>query len=287
LNPITVTEVLTRYRVGHVQRKTANPRRACIAIDHLDRELGMRRAVSLQDRDFHLYASNRGVSDSTIRRELGVLRAALRYCMRQKLLTEAEAPHIDLPPEAPPRDTWLTEAQVRQLLDTMDKLNGGARMTRAHRFVILALATGSRRRAIEILPWALVDLTDRVIRYDRLAVPQTKKRRVASPIPEWAVPYLERMLRERDGDMVLDHPGSIRTAFETLMKAVSRQTGDPVYQTVNRHALRHTYGTLSLRAGVPLWQVAGLLGDTVETTAAVYGHHAQDNLRQAVNTMRF
>ncbi|MGB1923238.1 MAG: tyrosine-type recombinase/integrase [Alcanivorax sp.] len=287
MNPITVTEVLTRYRVGHVQRNTAAPRRACIAIDHLDGHLGVRHACSLRDRDFHLYAEKRGVSDSTVRRELGVLRAALRYCVRQKLIAVDDVPHIDLPPEAPPADKWLTEAQVRVLLDTMDQLNGGARMTRAHRFVILALATGSRRRAIERLTWDLVNLDDAVVRYDRLPMPQTKKRRVASPIPEWAVPYLRRMLRERDGDYVLDHPGSIRTAFETLMKAVSRISKDPVYATINRHALRHTYGTLSLRAGVPLWQVAGLLGDSVETTAAVYGHHAQDNLRQAANSMRF
>lgn len=280
---LTVAEALARYRVGHVERRCAAPRRAHIAIQHLTEHLGLRHATTLRDRDFIRYSEARGVSDSTIRRELGVLRAALHYCARQRLIPTAEIPYIDMPPESPPREQWLTETQRRVLLDTLEDLHRGERMSRAYRFIVLALATAARRNAIERLTWDLIDLDQWVVRYDRLPLQQTKKRRVCAPIPDWAHPLIERMKQERVNTYVLDNPGSIRSTFETTMRLVSDLTGDPVYTETNRHALRHTYATLALRAGVPIWQVAGLLGDTVETTAATYGHHAQDNLRAAAN----
>lgn len=285
MSRLTVSEALARYRVGHVERRLAAPRRAVIAIEHLSEHLGLRHVASLRDRDFMRYARTRGVSDSTLRRELGVLRAAIRYCHKQRLLSLADIPHIDMPPESPPRERWLTETQVRVLLDTLEDMHRGERMSRGYRFIVLALATAARRSAIEQLTWDLVDLDTGTIRYDRLPLPSTKKRRVCAPVPDWARPLLERMRSERVGPYILDRPESIRTTFETLMRGVAELTGDNAYLEINRHALRHTYATLALRAGVQLWQVAGLLGDTVETTAATYGHHAQDNLRAAVNSI--
>ena len=120
---LTVSEALARYRVGHVERRCAAPRRQIIAIEHLTEHLGLRHAASLRDRDFIRYAEARSVSDSTLRRELGVLRAALHYCHRQKLLSLADIPHIDMPPESPPREKWLTETQTRVLLDTLEDLD--------------------------------------------------------------------------------------------------------------------------------------------------------------------
>lgn len=280
---ITVSAALAAYREGHVLRRTAAPERALIAIRHLDQHLGAHKVTTLRDHHFHRYGRKRGVSDSTVRRELGVLSAALRYCVRQRLLAEGDLPYIDRPPESPPREQWLTEGQTQVLLSTLADLEADTRMSRAYRFTVLGLATAARRNAIERLSWPLVDLQEKVVRYDRLPLPVTKKRRVCVPVPEWAMPLLQRMHDERQNQMVLDHAGSIRTTFETLMRTVSMVTGDPVYAALTRHALRHTYATQRLRSGVPIWQVAGLLGDTVETVEATYGHHATDNLRQAAN----
>lgn len=283
MSELTISAALDRYLSGHVERHTAAPRRARIAADHLRQVLGACPVAGLSDNQLHAYADQRGVADSTIRRELGVLRAALRYCVKQRLIAEADLPYIALPAAAPPKDQWLTESQVRAMLNCF----GSGPLGRGERFIIMALATGSRRRAIELLTWDLIDLELREVQFDKLPLPQTKKRRVRAPIPEWAVPWLRRARDERSSEFFLDNTCPIRTPFETTMRRVAEMTGDLVYLQINRHALRHTYGTLSLRAGVPLWQVAGLLGDTVETTAAVYGHHAQDNLRQAANTVRF
>jgi integrase len=42
------------------------------------------------------------------------------------------------------------------------------------------------------------------------------------------------------------------------------------------YALRHTYATMALRAGLPTFTVARRLGTSVAMIDATYGHHAHD-----------
>ena len=51
--------------------------------------------------------------------------------------------------------------------------------------------------------------------------------------------------------------------------------------TISPHALRHTSGTWMARPAVPLWEIAGFLGQTHERTAAPYSHHSPDQLAPA------
>lgn len=56
------------------------------------------------------YAKKRGVSDGTIRRELGALAAALNHCQREGYLTSA--PHVWRPEKPPAKDRWLTRKEA-------------------------------------------------------------------------------------------------------------------------------------------------------------------------------
>ncbi|MEG5238570.1 tyrosine-type recombinase/integrase [Microcoleus sp. AT9b-C3] len=46
-------------------------------------------------------------------------------------------------------------------------------------------------------------------------------------------------------------------------------------RTISTHSLRHTAGTLALRAGVKLWQVQDLLGHKIPRTTSIYTHVAE------------
>ena len=67
------------------------------------------------------------------------------------------------------------------------------------------------------------------------------------------------------------------------MRRGSDETGNLRYKKLNRHALRHTAATHMARAGVDLWQLAGILGDTMQTVQKNYLHHCPEHLRAAVN----
>jgi integrase len=57
-------------------------------------------------------------------------------------------------------------------------------------------------------------------------------------------------------------------------------------EKVTPHTLRHTGATWLAQAGIPLWQIAGMLGDAVDTVTKHYAKHHPDNLREAVNALK-
>jgi integrase len=60
------------------------------------------------------YVERRGRSKGTVRRELGVLRAAINYGHKIGTITHPVA--VELPESPPPRNRWLTRIEAAQLL---------------------------------------------------------------------------------------------------------------------------------------------------------------------------
>lgn len=54
---------------------------------------------------------------------------------------------------------------------------------------------------------------------------------------------------------------------------------------VTPHTLRHTGITWLVQRGVPLWEVAGFAGVSVEQIERTYGHHSPDFLQTAANAL--
>lgn len=72
---------------------------------------------------------------------------------------------------------------------------------------------------------------------------------------------------------------SVKKAFECLCKACNIKASP--------HVLRHTAATWLVMDGVPLREVARLLGNSEAIVERVYGKHAPDYLRRAVNALDF
>ena len=132
------------------------------------------------------------------------------------------------------------------------------------------------------------------------------------PISDELRPVLERILAEIPDDpeaFLLDHAGAIRTAFENCVERAGlgkwrgRDEGAPKEMPSNKsrrrmakggliffesdvtpHVLRHTKATWMAQAGVSMFDIAGVLGDSVDTVTKTYAHHHPDYLRDAINT---
>lgn len=214
---------------------------------------------------------------STIYKELTTLRTVLRYAEKTRAIPQGSAPHVDKPVRGQPREVWLDEnEEVEFLALAASTSQGKKRMTRLHRFVYLALDTGARREAIESLRWDHVDLDAGLIHYARTDNRLTKKRRVAVPISERLMPILKKAHAEKTTDWVLDSAGDISIQFNRMVKGTK-------FEHIHPHDLRRTCGTLMARAGVPLWEICGVLGDSMEVATRHYLHHAPGHLRSAVN----
>ncbi len=218
-------------------------------------------------------------SDGTLRRELNMLIAALNHAVKSRRMGAGEMPHIPLPAQPGPKDFWLTEQEVADLLAVCTTAGRG------ELFVRIALATAARRRSIETLTWAQVDLVAKRIHFNPPGRRQTAKRRVPVPISDALLPHLEAASQCRVGDWVLGTSKPITRALEVVCRRAFKATGNRRFLQVTPHVLRHTWATLAARAGVSMFEVAGVLGDTLATVQRAYLHHSPEHLRSAVNFM--
>lgn len=224
------------------------------------------------------YCEWRGRAMGTVRRELGVLQAAINHSHRSGRLTRSVA--VELPKSPPARDRWLTRDEAARLLR--------ASRTKQARlylplFILLGLYTGRRKEAILSLRWTQVDLDARLIDFEKPGRVRTNKRRGKVPIPAELLRHLIRARRRGSDVGYVVHIsgrriGNIKTGFSAACRRAELVGVTP-------HTLRHTAATWLMRGGVTLWQAAGFLAMSEKTLRDVYGHHHPDYLREAADAI--
>jgi integrase len=224
------------------------------------------------------YCEWRRRSNGTMRRELGVLQAAINWAHKNGRLTRSV--HVALPECPEPRSRWLTRQEAARLIRA-------ARTQKARLylplFILLGLYTGRRKEAILSLRWPQVDLAAGLIDFDVGGRARTKKRRGTVRIPARLRPHLQRAWR-RGTDMgyVVHINGQ---AIQNLKKGFGAACVRAGLEGVTPHVLRHTAATWLMQAGVALWEAAGFLSMRPETLQRVYGHHHPDFMREAANAI--
>ena len=220
------------------------------------------------------YAGRRGMRAAvgTVRRELTTAQAVLNWAVR-KGRTVAEHVHpVPLPSGGVTRrEIWLDEAQAEDFLAKAEAEGGMIELA-----VFLLLFTGARRGALLDLDWSRVDLARGQIDFRNPAKRVSRKRRAVVPIAKRLRPVLEQH-RQASGPVVA---AGCEKTFDYHFRRFARNAG---YPHITPHALRHTFITLRLRAGVDPWKVAGVVADTLQTIVSVYGHHRPDHLSDAVD----
>lgn len=210
-------------------------------------------------------------SAATIRLELSLLRATWNHGVRRRKIATTDLPVLDALPEgSPPRERWLRDEEVTRLFL--------AARGRVRLFLWLALETGARRTAILELRWEQVDWETGVIHYLPAGEAQTSKRRASVPISAALRPVLLDAYETRTTPYVLGTPAPVSKALH----ATAERAG---LSGVTPHVLRHTAATRMARAGVPLWLIAKVLGNTVEQVEKVYAKHSPEMLVSAVEAI--
>lgn len=231
----------------------------------------------------------RKATTGTARREIAYLIAALNFCAKGKrpILDPKALPMIDLPAADAPRDRWLRIEEVQRLLDAAASMRrqgrGGGRMTRAERFLWIALETAARKQAILDLTWGRVDFEANVIHFNVPGRTLTKKRRADVSISSALRPVLLRAYEERVSDLVLDNKAAVWKSIQVA--AIKAGFSDqpikrgekPKATGISPHVLRHTAATHMARRGVPLWKIAQVLGNTLAMVEKVYAKWTPDD----------
>ncbi len=280
-NFLTVKHALDDYEAEHVERKVVAKERFKFARMSL-KPLEHHTIQDLTDSHLNYWRARRHVGDGTIRRELGVLKAAIRHEVKRKRLSESQVPWIEMPERPPSKDRVLSREEISLLMqesrytgiqgsDGKFTLEIPKKLSRMRRFMMLAYWTGARRASLEQLRWSQVDLVTKKINLNAPGRRQTAKRRPVVPIFDELLPTLVRAKVEATTPFVLDHQGSCYKSFVRLCGL----------ENVTPHTIRHSWATHRAQDGIDLYAIAGVLGDDVRTVTENYLHHCPEHLRQA------
>jgi integrase len=208
-----------------------------------------------------------GRSHGTIRKELGVLQAAVRWAGHREFKCE-------LPPAPPPRDTFITKREFERLLNA-------AKAHHVKTFLMLAWYTAARKEAVLSLKWSNVDFGAGRI---NLGVGSGNKGRATVPMAPALRSHLKDAFDARGTDYVVEWGGgrvaSIRRGFsEALTRA--KMPG-----SITPHDLRRSAARRMVEGGASIHEVAQILGHSnITTTFKVYARFGPKHLKKAISKL--
>lgn len=232
---ITLGQILAQYAEGKADG-IADPERLRYAIIALAPFWGNLTADMVKASTCKEYRKSRGVAGSTIRRELGVLQAAINYSHREGVLTQLVS--VTLPPHGKPKERYLTRSELASLLWLSPK--------HLRRFIVLSIYTGRRKEAVLGLKWkpnsktGWVDLKAGMINFLGSGEIETAKRKGSIRLPPKLLSHLESW-HDPDASSVITYNGR---SIKDVKKAFAIACDKAGIEGATPHTLKHTAVTL-------------------------------------------
>jgi integrase len=230
--------------------------------------------------DCRAYAQARfdlGRAPATVATELTRLRHCLKWAKRRRHISDE--PYIWVPSRGKPRQTVVTMDEAIRLLQSASDHH-------VYLFILLAITTGARHRAILDLTWDRIDWDRGTIQYDEdeeiNPMSRTwRKGRATVPMGARVRSELEWAKQGAQTDHVIEHGGRrLKSVREGFANAVGRAK---LSDDVTPHTLRHSVATWLKERGVDLELRAQMLGHAdTRTTDVVYSHADATYLAPAV-----
>lgn len=217
------------------------------------------------------YAKRRrreGVSNGTIIKELGVLKAGLGWANKGSGAT------FEMPETPPPRDRHITLPEFNRLVDA-------CKLPHMRLFCLLGWYTAGRASAILELTWDRVDFDRGQIRLSKSQGRQ-KGRATIAMADRLRMALLEAR-EARTSDYVVEWGGD---AVRSVARAFRAACGRAKLKDVSPHILRHSAAVRMVEQGISLAEVGQYLGHTdLKVTYRVYARFSPGHLKRAADAL--
>lgn len=244
---------------------------------------GNKRAANLtavDARSFMEMQIERGCSQMTVNRRVGILRTALSWAVNIGVLPSNPLSEINLPRATPKSIQPPTPDELKKMLHVAPK--------HIFRTILIGLYTGARVGPSELfkLQWQHVDLWNRIIN-----LPCAEKNRHINtrviPINDLLMGYLPAWKSEDERDEIpwVVHYGKkpIRTLGKSW-KVTMEKAG--ITRSFRPYDLRHAYATYALAHGADIKTVAEIMGHAdASMILKTYQHVQPEMKRKAVEVI--
>lgn len=218
--------------------------------------------------------AQKGRSMGTVHVELGMLRAAMRWGERKRLLDRV--PDVWLPQKPGPKTHHLSREEARALIDA-------AVMPHMRLFIIVALTTAARAGAILDLRWERVDFKRGLVDLRDPEKGSTRKGRSTVPMNNTLRQALEEARAGALTPYTIEWAGRPVASIKKGFAAAVRRAG---IEHCSPHTLRHTAAVWMAEGGKPMSEIAAYLGHSdSRTTERNYARYSPDYLRGAASAL--
>jgi len=302
-NAIKIADALSVYMQDKIAH-SARPRAGIAMVEKLGGFFGERIIGQLNGALQREYAKQRG-SQSSARRELEVLSAAINYHVKDMVGGVQTLFRPTLPDAAPARERWLTRSEAARLIWAAwrKRANYGgvlSRYTSRHiaRFILVGLYTGTRAGAIcgaSLIPTigrGHINLETGQFRRLAYGKKESDKRQPTVELPPRLLAHIRRWHRLGISTRaVVEYRGApferITSGWGAVVERAGLKTDIPQNKVIP-HTLRHTAISWYLRSGVPPHQVSDYCGVSVQIINNTYKHHVPggfDNVLASSNRL--
>lgn len=276
----TFDELKARYMESYSRRTKAESsilRDGC-SFKQLERSfagLELREITPVRLAEYKERRRSEGAKDSTLAKELQVLRNALNIAMREWEWIET-TPFVKVKIEVPKNavERFLSPEEEARLLNECPEW--------LKEIVLFAVNTGMRMGEILDLKWPQVDLERKVITL--LVTKNGDKRGVPMNATVFELLRNKVKTRQNSGHVFQSKTGT-KIDAHNLKRAFRRARGKAELNDVRFHDLRHTAGSRMAQAGVDIYTVSKILGHKTLTMTMRYAHHNVDSLRHGVDVL--
>lgn len=227
--------------------------------------------------EYVLYRRSSGVKNSTINRELNVIRSAFNYYLKHKDHANFKNKFNGFrlfEDDYIPR--FLNASECSRLLVESKRYSNFY----LHDYILLLLNTGCRSGELLRLTWENVYLNDRYL-IVRNSLSKNEKT-VYKPLNETAITALIRLKNHKKWVFYNEKTDDrYKSFYKGFKNAVERAE----IGYVRIHDLRHTFASFLIKQGVPLYHVSTLLGHSDTRITQCYAHLAPENLHECLNAL--
>lgn len=228
-----------------------------------------------------------GAKGSTINRDLALVSAVYRWAIRSGYVEDNPVSRVERFKESRGREVYLTATECSALLDTC--------CASLRPLALAAIHTGMRRGELLALRWRAVDLR----RQEILVEAKTEKagrgrvvrmtdalchelQRMKASAPRTVQQGSERVFTRLDGSAYTT--AALRYQFAQALDRSHAVSVDK-RRSLRFHDLRHTAASLMVGAGVPIFDVAKILGHSTLAMTMRYAHFAPEAGRAAMERL--